>query len=215
MTQSALARKMFLIVHDSFSGKALGPPTLIRYAVVTAGLAELVMQRRLAVDDGRVVMVGDWRGDGDDVHAVLAAAIGPGGRSISRSWVEETADAVFAQVVRGLVTDGVVRRELRGGLLRRNPVSRFPAADLLSAAGPRVQLEHMLRSPHDLDIVGSTFAAIIDGLHLDGVLDGDVDRATVRRAAADAVKILPSNLWDLLAAVTTAVEVVTLTFRRL
>jgi hypothetical protein len=104
---------------------------------------------------------------------------------------------------------------VRAGLLRRTPVSRFPAVDLLSAAGPRVQLEHMLRSPHDLDIVGSTFAAILDGLHLDGVLAGDVDRATVRRVAADAVKTLPSNLWDLLAAVTTAVEEVTLTFRRL
>jgi hypothetical protein len=206
---------MFLIVHDSFSGKALGPPKLIRYAVVAAGLAELVMQRRLAVDDGRVVMVGDWRGDGDEVHAVLAAAIGPGGRSITRSWVEETGDAVFAQVVRGLVADRVVRHEVRSGLLRRNPVSRFPAVDLLSAAGPRVQLEHMLRSPHDLDIVGSTFAAILDGLHLDGVLDGDVARAVVRRAAADAVKSLPSNIWDLLAAVTIAVEEVTLTFRRL
>jgi Golgi phosphoprotein 3 (GPP34) len=216
MTQNALARKMFLVLHDPFSGKALGPPKLIRYAVVTAGLAELVMQRRLTVDGGRIAPAGEWYdGGGDQVRAVLVGGVGPAGSDVTRTWVEEVADAVYEEVVRGLVADRVVRRETRGGLLKRHATMRFPAVDLLTAAGPRVKLEHMLRSPHDMDVVGTTFAAILDCLRLESVFDGDCDRAMVRRAASAAVRNLPGNLRELLAEVAKAVVEVTLTFRRL
>jgi hypothetical protein len=216
MTQNALARKMFLVLHDPFSGKALGPPKLIQYAVVTAGLAELVMHRWLAVENGRIAPAGEWHdGGGDDVRAVLVGGVGPAGSNITRTWVEEVGDAVFHEVVRGLVAERVVRREVRGGLLRRNTTVRFPAVNLLSAAGPRVKLEHMLRSPHDMDIVGTTFAAILDCLRLETVLDGDCDRAMVRRAAGAAVRSLPADLRELLTEVARAVAEVTLTFRRL
>ncbi|GAA5113859.1 GPP34 family phosphoprotein [Pseudonocardia adelaidensis] len=216
MTQNALARRMFLVLHDPFSGKALGPPKLIRYAVGTAGLAELVMQRRLAVDGGRIAVAGEWRdGGADAVQAILLGAVGPAGSDITRSWVEEVGDAVYAQVVRGLVADRVIRREVRGGLLRRGAAERFPAVDLLSAAGPRVQLEHMLCSPHDMDVVGSTFATILDRLRLDAALDFDCDRGVVRRAAAAAVRGLPGDLRNLVTEVAKAVVEVTLTFRRL
>lgn len=216
MTQNALARKMFLVLHDPFSGKALGPPKLIRYAIVTAGLAELVMHRRLAVGGGRIAPAGEWYdGGGDAVRAVLVGGVGPAGSDINRTWVEQVADAVYEQVVRGLVAERVVRRETRGGLLRRNAPMRFPAVDLLTAAGPRVKLEHMLRSPHDMDVVGSTFAAILDYLRLESVFDADCDRAMVRRAASAAVRSLPADLRELLTEVARAVAEVTLTFRRL
>mgnify|MGYP001097843269 CR=1 FL=1 len=216
MTENALARKMFLVLHDPFSGKALAPPKLIRYAVGTAGLADLVLQGRLAVNGARITAVGGWRDGGrPGVHAVLVGEVGPAGGDITRSWVERVGDAAYAQVAHELVAARVIRREVRGGLLRRGVEERFPAVDLLGAAGPRVQLEHMLCSPHDMDVVGATIAAILDSLRLDAALDFDCDRDVARRAAAAAARGLPDGVRDLVTEVGKAVIEVTLTFRRL
>jgi hypothetical protein len=213
MTEDALARKIFLILHDPFCGEPGIPLKLVRYGLVTAGLADLVMQRRVVVGNGRVVVVDPRRNDGPDVDVVLVESIPPGGCDITRSWAEAVGDSVYEVVARGLVADRVVRREV-GGRWRRTP-DRFPAVDLLRAAGPGVRLEHMLRSPHEMDLVGATLAGIIDCLGMESVLDVDRDRAAVKRAAATAVRHLPSDLRTLLEAVGAAVSEVPLTFRRL
>ena len=215
MTQDALIRRMFLILHDPFSGKPAVPPNLVRYGLVTAALADLLMRRRIAVENGRVTVTGQHTNGTDDVDTFILGRILPDGADISRTWVEVFTDAVYEMVARGLVTDGVVRREHGGRWLRRRDPDRFPAVDLLRAAGPRVRFEHMLRSPHDMDLIGATIAGIIHGLGMENALDVDRDRSAVKHTAAAAARQLPADLRGLLEGVTTAVAEVTLTFRRL
>jgi hypothetical protein len=215
MTQDALIRRMFLILHDPFSGKPTVPPTLVRYGLVTAALADLLMHRRIAVENARITATGRHANGLDDVDSVILRNVLPDGADITRTWVEAFADVVYEMVARGLVTDGVVRREPGGRRLRRRVPDRFPAVDLLRAAGPRVRFDHMLRAPHDMDLVGATIAGIIHGLGMESALDVDRDRSAVQHTAAAAARQLPADLRGLLEGVTTAVAEVTLTFRRL
>lgn len=216
MKQETLARRMFLILHDPFSGKPGVDIEPMKQGVVTAALADLVMKRRLRVADWSVTVLEPSPGGTDDVSELIIGSIKGGyGSDIMRSWVESFTDLVYELVARGLMADRVVRRQHGGRrVMRRNP-DRFPALDLLRAAGPRVRLEYMLRSPHDMDLDGVVLAGIIHALHLDSVLDTDRDRAAVRSALATAVEYLPADLRGLIDGVTAAVTPVPLTFRRL
>jgi Golgi phosphoprotein 3 (GPP34) len=215
MTEDALIWKMFLILHDSFSGKTDVPPSLVRCGLVTAGLADLALHQRVAVESGRIVATDPQWFDRDDVEIFLLGSIRPQGSVITRTWMEGLGDSVYERVVSRLVADRVVRREERGGRLRRSTTDCFPAVDLLRAAGPRACLEHMLHSPHDMDLVGATLAGVIECLRLESVLDFNQDRVAVKQALAIATRGLPPDLRTLLDAVAAAVSQVTLTFRRL
>jgi hypothetical protein len=215
MTEDALIWKMFLILHDSFSGKTDVPPNLVRYGLVTAGLADLAMHQRVVMENGRIVATDPHWFDGDDVEIFLLGSIRPQGCVITRTWMEGLGDTVFERAVSRLVAERVVRREERGGRLRRSTADCFPAVDLLRAAGPRVRLVHMLHSPHDMDLVGATLAGIIYSLRLESVLDLGQDQVAVKQAVVTAARGLPTDLRTLLDAVAAAVVQVTLTFRRL
>jgi hypothetical protein len=216
MTQETLARRMFLILHDPFSGKPGVGIEPLKYGLVSAALADLVIQERLGLTGGRVV-VADARGNGaDDVAAFLVGSIQHGPDwDISRSWVESFTDIVYELVARGLMADGVVRREHGGRrVVRRNP-DRFPAVDLLRAAGPKIRLEHMLRSPQDLDAAGAALAGIVRALQMDRVIDTDSDRTSVRSALTAAAERMPADVKALVNGVAAAVTTVSLDFRRL
>jgi Golgi phosphoprotein 3 (GPP34) len=215
MTQDGLAGRMFLILHDPFTGKPGVTQELVRYGVVAAALADLMMQGRLHRENGRVTVTGARPGSTDDVSAFLLTTIQAEPSHVTRSWVESFTGVTYELVARALVAGGVVRREHGGRrLVRRNP-DRFPAVDLLRAAGPRVRLEHMLRVPRDLDQAGAALATIISGLGMERVLDIDRERAAVENAAAGAATHLPADVRALIEDVAAAVSEVALTFRRL
>jgi hypothetical protein len=216
MTQGTLARKLFLILHDSFTGKPGVSPEGVKYGLVTAALADLVIQGRLGVEGSQVVVV-DRRPYGlDDVGAFVVETVQQRSDShVARSWIESFTEVVYELVARGLVADGIVRRENGGRrVVKRNP-DRFPAVDLLRAAGPRIRLEHMLRSPHDLDPEGVVLAGIIHSLRLDRALAADGDRVAVRNALGGVTQQLPADVRELVENVAMAVAAVSLDFRRL
>jgi len=219
MSQDTLARRLFLILHDPFTGKPGVGIEPIKYGLVATALADLMMERRIGIENGHILLA-DPREDGsrddgtDSVSALLLEGI-QSGSPITRSWVDSFTDLVYELVARELTADGVVRR-VHGGrrMVRRNP-DRFRAVDLLRAAGPRIRLEHMLRSPHDLDLAGAVLAGVIDALHMERVLDVDRDRAAVKRSLASATERLPADLRGLVNDVAAAVATIALDFRRL
>ena len=214
MTHDGLAGRMFLILHDPFTGKPGVSQEQMKYGLVAAALADLVMQGRLRMENGHL-SIADYRGAApDEIGAFLLQRIHDGPSDITRRWMEGFTEMVYELVARGLVAGAVVRREQGRRVVRRSP-DRFPAIDLLRAAGPRVRLEHMLRSPHDLDLAGAALASIINGLGLERVLDVDRERAAVKKAVAAAATHLPTDLRSLVDDVSAAVAEVTLTFRRL
>ena len=214
MTHGGLAGRMFLILHDPFTGKPGVSQEQMKYGLVAAALADLVMQGRLRMEYGHLSIANYHGAAPDDVGTFLLKGIRGGPNDITRSWVEGFTEILYELVARGLVAGGVVRREQGRRLVRRSP-DRFPAVDLLRAAGPRVRLEHMLRSPHDLDLAGAALASIINGLGLERVLDVDRERAAVKKAVVAAATHLPTDLRSLVDDVSAAVAEVTLTFRRL
>jgi Golgi phosphoprotein 3 (GPP34) len=215
MAQDLLVRKLFLIFHNPFTGKPEIGPELLRCGLVAAAFADLVIARRVGLENDRVVVAEARRPDDDEISGFILDSIQsqPTARTV-RSWAEALADAIYELAAHELATDGVVRRQVGGRrLLRRSP-DRFPALDLIRASGPRVRLEHMLRTPRQSDIAGATIAAIIGALEVERILDVDRDRAMVRTSVAAATESLPMDLRALITGVTDAVSAISLVVRR-
>ena len=87
-------------------------------------------------------------------------------------------------------------------LIRRR--GRFPAINLLAAAGPRVRLEYMVRTPDDADVASATCAALIDAVGAGRVLQGETSRRDLRRGLAAMAAILSPDLRSLVTSVEVA-----------
>jgi hypothetical protein len=215
MTQDTLAGRMFLILHDPFTGKPEVGLEPLKNSLVAASLAELMLQRRLGMQDDRVVVVDPRRNGSDEIGTFVVENVQrQRGAHPVKTWLEGLADVIYELIARGLVSDGIVRRE-RGRRLVKRASDHFPAVDLLRAAGPRVRLEHMLRVPRDLDMAGAALAGIVRALDAERVLDRDRDRAAVRSSVTAAAHHLPPELMGLVDGVQSAVAVVSYKYKRL
>jgi hypothetical protein len=215
MDRPRLAADFFLIAHDEFSGKLRISADLLGCGLVGAQLAELVMTDRIVIEAGRV-LVTDVRGDGtDEVGAYVAESIQRQSNTHSvRVWVDTFRDVLYELVARGLIDEGVVRREDGGRQLMRRRPDRFPATDLLAAARPRLRMEHMLRTPQEFDLTGAVLAVLVGALGVESVLDPEIDRTTARELIGRLEENLPVDLRSLVEGVRAAVAAVSLTIRR-
>jgi hypothetical protein len=214
MDQEHLGARLFLIAHDEFSGKPHIGHDLLACGLVGAVLADLVLAGRLTVDQGRVVVTDLSPSDTDDVTAYVLDSIRRQQSSHSvRTWTSNLGDPLHELIGRDLVARGILRREAGRGLLRAR-VDRFPAADLLRAAAPRIRLEHMIRHPREMDLPGGVVAALLWSLGVDRILDPTIDRTASRRLVDEVLDHLPPDLEQLLAGVTAAGAAVSLTVRR-
>lgn len=217
MAQETLAGRIFLILHDPFSGKPLIGHDLLSCGLVAASLAEQMIEHRLGMEIDRIVAAERRGGVGqiDEVSAFVVDSIQrQAGAHTVRSWVEAFTGVLFEQVADLLVREGVIRRVPGGRVLLRQRPDRFPALDLLRSAGPRLRLEHMLRSPKELDTRGMALAGIFRALEMERVLDVDRDRADVKASVGQAADRLPIDLRSLVDGVGQAVSAISLTVRR-
>ena len=199
--QDKLAARLFLILHDPFSGRCAVSPMALRCALVGAELAELILNRRVAMVNGLIVP-GDASALGTD--ALSAFVVG----AITRQpdhypvpvWLAAIGDAVAELVAARLMEVGILVRTK--SLLRRR--GRFPAINLLAAAGPRVRLEYMVRTPEDADVASATCAALIDAVGAARVLQGDTSRRDLRRGLAALAAMLTTDLRSLVTSVEVA-----------
>jgi Golgi phosphoprotein 3 (GPP34) len=199
--QDKLAARLFLILHDPFSGRCAVSPTTLRCVLVGAELTELILNRRVAMDN-ELVVPGAPSAPGTD--ALSAFVVG----AITRQreyypvpvWLAAIGDAVAELVAARLVEENILTRSKT--LVRRR--GRFPAANLLAAAGPRVRLEHMVRAPDECDVAGATCAALLDAVGAGRVLQGDDTRRALRRGLAALSATLPDDLRSLVTSVEVA-----------
>ena len=192
------AAKIFLILHDSFTGKSLVRPSAIKRAIIGAELADLIMARRIGMENDRIVLADEGGRGTDNLSAFLVETIRsqPDAHTVP-VWVATLADRLFDLLATLLVADGIVHRVSGGRILRRS-AERFPAQDLLAAAGPRLRLEHALRSASDPDLPTQVVAALIGSIGAARVVDLDGDRGAVRRRIEGITKALPVDLRDLI-----------------
>jgi Golgi phosphoprotein 3 GPP34 len=210
MTRSHLAENFFLIVHDPFTGRPSISRELLDCGLVAAELADLVLSGHLDVVDDRVVVTDRAAGREEELPAfVLESVSRQKSAHTVRVWSESIGEIVFDLVVKNLLDSGVVRTERQRTVLRRGP-QRFPAQDLLRASGPRLRLEHMLRTPSAFDLPGAVTAAIVGALGLERTFEVDVDRELF----VDVTHNLPPTLERIIAGVAATVAAISLTVRR-
>jgi Golgi phosphoprotein 3 (GPP34) len=201
--QDKLAARIFLILHDPFSGKAAVGPTAMRCAIVGAELAELILARRVTMADNLVVMGDAGVPGSDEISAFVVDSITrqPGSYGVP-TWLGAIGDALYELIAARLVGTGILVRTR--GLVGR--AHRYPAANLLAAAGPRVRLEHMVRSPRERDVPGAVCAALLGAVGAAGALETDGSRRSMRRTLAAIAESLPADLRSLVMSVEVAHE---------
>ncbi|SBT43134.1 GOLPH3/VPS74 family protein [Micromonospora narathiwatensis] len=206
-----LADALFLIGHDEFSGKPHGAADRLDCGLAGAALAELMFERRIAVEDGRMAAI-DGRLWQEPLTDLLATEImrREGAHPI-RLWIRYLRDHlnICERVGTRLATAGVVRRE-QGRLLGRSV--RWPAVDPNQAASPRVRLTAMMmrQNAADLDVESLLLAALIEAVGL----GPNVFDAQVTARMRECGKLLPPPLHSLLGAVVAALDATTVSVRR-
>ncbi len=202
--QDKLATREFLILHDPFTGRCAVGVGALRCALVGAELAELVLNRRVALQ-GELVLPGAADRsplpgtDGISAFVVDSIVRQPGHYPVS-TWLAALGRAVTELVATQLVEAGIL---LRTRTLLGKRV-RFPAANLLAAAGPRVRLEHMVRRPRDSDAATAACASLLVAIGARRVINADGDRRDTRRGLAALDMMLPHDLRSLVTAVEVA-----------
>jgi Golgi phosphoprotein 3 (GPP34) len=199
--QDKLAARLFLILHDPFSGRCAVSPMALRCALVGAELAELLLNRRVFMVN-ELIVPGEASAPGTD--ALSAFVMGAINRQPERYpvpvWLAAIGDAVAELVAARLVEVGILVRTR--SLLRRR--GRFPAINLLAAAGPRVRLEHMVHMPEESDIASATCAALVDAVGAGRVLQGEAPRRDLRRGLTALGALLSPDLRSLVMSVEVA-----------
>jgi Golgi phosphoprotein 3 (GPP34) len=221
MRSESLAGAFFLIAHDAFDGRLALSPELLGCGLVGAELADLILARRLRVEDNGMLVVanpeGGFTGIGpleepDEVDEFVIRTV----RSQSlvhtvRAWVEPLQDGLYELISRGLVDAGVVRQEHGPRRLGRSrQPARFPAEDLLAATRPQQQLRELLARPVDLTLRVGILAALVNALGIEKLLDLNLDRTVQRELLDEIDQNLPTDLkavCEVLRAVTTEVSV--------
>jgi Golgi phosphoprotein 3 GPP34 len=190
-----------LILHDPFSGRCAVSPMGLRCVLVGAELAELILNGRIAMVN-ELIRPGEASAPGTD--ALSAFVVGAINRQREHYpvpvWLAAIGDAVAELVAARLVEVGILART-KSPVRRRG---RFPAINLLAAAGPRVRLEYMLRMPEDADVAGATCAALVDAVGAGRVLQGGTGRRDLRRGLAALAAMLPAELRSLVTSVEVA-----------
>jgi hypothetical protein len=161
----------FLVVHDEFTGRPRCSADLLRCGLVGAQLAELVVAGRLGLAEGRVhpLDADSLGGARPAAEYVMACVLAQPRHHTVRTWTDNLGDQVHEMIVNELLEDSIIRRE-SGGFGRRRSL-RYPALDLLRAAGPKARLEQMLATPRELDLGGAFTIAMVWALGIEGVLD--------------------------------------------
>jgi hypothetical protein len=207
MLQDKLVWKMFLVLHDPFTGKPEVAHDLLTTGLAACELCELIMSRRLVLNRDHVLIAPVSFSWPDEVSSLVLQAIEqqPGTHTV-RTWVRVLGEPIYQTVSRLAVDGGTVRRQQGGWRPTGRRPDRFPAVDLLRAAGPRLRLEHVLRTPSELDTGASVLAGVIGGLRLERIIDEQRDRAAVRASVVSAVASLPHDLRAVLAGVESAAD---------
>jgi hypothetical protein len=199
--QDKLAARLFLILHDPFNGRCAVSPMALRCALVGAELAELVLNRRVTLVDDLVVLGATSAPGTDALSAFVVGAIARQPESYGvPMWLAAIGDAVVELVAARLVEAEILARS-KPPTRRRG---RYPAVNLLAAAGPRVRLEYMVHHPADCDARGATCAALIDAVGGGRVLQGCGGRRELRSGLAAVAALLPPDLRGLVTSVEVA-----------
>jgi Golgi phosphoprotein 3 (GPP34) len=211
MQNFRLADDFFLINHDHRNGKPLIHRDLLGAGLVAALLAELIIDGRLAMDDGRVTVLDRCRHDDNATDFMVASIAAQQAAYPVRTWTDNLDDTAYELTARRLIECGTVRRVRPWRLLgpRRD---LFPAA-MRTSVQSLLRLNAVIKNPAAADIPGAASVALIAAVGANHLLATDLDREQLRTGVAELTNSLPADLQELVAGFEAAVAARLLTIQ--
>ena len=212
MQNFRLADNFFLINHDHHNGKPLVRRDLLGAGLVAALLAELIIDGRLAMDDGRVTVLDRCSHDDNATDFMVTSVAAQQVAYPVRTWTDNLDDTAYELTARRLIACGTVWRVRSRRFLG-------PRRDLFPAVR-RAWVESLLRlnavikSPASADIHGAASVVLIAAAGADHLLATDLDREQLRTGVAQLMKRLSADLKELFAGFEAAVAARLLTIQR-
>ncbi len=212
MQNFRLADDFFLINHDHRNGKPLVRRDLLGAGLVAALLAELIIDGRLAMDDGRVTVLDSCRHDDHATDFMVASIAAQQTAYPVRTWTDNLDDTAYELTARRLIECGTVRRVRPRRLLgpRRD---LFPTAKRTSVES-LLRLNAVIGNPAGADIHGATSVVLIAASGANHLLAPHLDREQLQTAVAQLMKRLSADLKELVAGFEAAVTARLLTIQR-
>jgi hypothetical protein len=217
MGHAEYAPNLFLVAHDSFTGRMEVSRELVLCGLVASEVAHLIVERRLGLADDRIVVPtsgtapvdsADPTGREVDDYVVTSVRQQSSSHTV-RVWAESLGEVLYGLIADDLVEQGIVRRERRR-LVTRRGADRFPAVDLLRASGPRLRLDSMVREPSTFTLAGAVNVGLLGALGIERLLETELTKEFLDELNRN----LPSQLQMLMAGAAAAAAAVSLTVRR-
>ncbi|AGZ42401.1 GOLPH3/VPS74 family protein [Actinoplanes friuliensis] len=165
-SQLPLADDLYLAAHDNARGRCLLSPATLGLGLAAGLLAELVLWRRLEIQDAGLTVVDERPTAEAATSAVLEQLLREGHHRQVRDWIAFLATGVATELVeRRLARAGLVKRHEKRGLLGTKV--RFVPTDLTVAGWPGTRIRiaatrgELLDSP-DLVLTGLVLATGLD-----------------------------------------------------
>jgi hypothetical protein len=164
--QLPLADDLYLTAHDSARGRCLLSPATLGLGLAAGLLAELVLWRRIDVQDTRLAVIDERPTAEPATSAVLGQLVREHRHRLVRDWISFLATGVATDLVeRRLARAGLVQRQEKRGLLGTKV--RFVPTDSSVAGWPGTRIRisasrgELLDSP-DLVLTGLVLATGLD-----------------------------------------------------
>ncbi|GID91849.1 GPP34 family phosphoprotein [Amorphoplanes digitatis] len=165
-SQLPLADDLYLAAHDTARGRCLLSPATLGLGLAAGLLAELVLWRRLEVQDAKLVVIDERPTAEPATSAVLEQLLRESHHRLVREWISFLATGVSTELVeRRLARAGHVRREEKRRLLGTKV--RFVPTDTSVAGWPGTRIRiatsrgELLDRP-DLVLTGLVLATGLD-----------------------------------------------------
>lgn len=212
MQNFRLANEFFLISHDHHTGKPVMRRDLLGAGLVAALLAELIIDGRLAMDDGRVTVLDCSNHDNQATDFMVTSIAAQPATYPVRTWTENLDDTAYELTARRLIECGTVRRVRPRRLIgpRRD---LFPTA-LSTPVESLLRLTAAIKNPAGADLHGAVSVVLIATVGATHVLVTNLDRERVQASVAELANGLPADLKELVAGFEAAVAARLLSMRR-
>jgi hypothetical protein len=208
-----LAEQFFLISHDEFSGRPAVSHDLVECGLVGAMFGGLVIEGRLGVKEGKVVVLDGLPGNSELVNKLVRTIDQQPADHRVRTWAEQLGSYIYPLVAERLVAAGTLRRD-RGRSVLGRAAERYPAVDLYHAARPRLLLNHVIRHREEMDLDQAVVIALLAAVGIEGVLGLDMNRDVLRSLINSLVNAMPTQLQELMAGIDETVASISLTIHR-
>ena len=212
MANVQLAEQFFLISHDEISGRPLVSIERVECGLVGAMFGELIIDGRLGIKDGFIVVLDREPIDGDLADSLVNTVDRQATDHHVRTWARELAPDAYRIIAERLIASGILRRE-RGRKLFSYLGERYPAVDLYDVARPRLMLNHVLHNREEIDLNHALLAALLSVVGVESIFGQNMSRQTLRILVNSLINAMPAQLQELIAGIDETVTSISMTMQ--